>query len=256
MRSVLRLVPLVLLLTSAGASAQSARLSGVIVDPSGAVLPGVDVRAALTSGQTQTPNRAVTDGSGRYEFRLPPGQYALTTSLPGFASTEVTVTVADADVARNIELRVGSLQETITIVAGAAPPAAAPRRTAPVAAPTVAPSSPTSGARPGPPPPPPARTSPTPVRVGGSLKPPQKTLSVSPIYPPALAAQGVGGTVVLEATIGPDGHVRDIRSLRSPNEELTKAASDAMMQWEFTPTLLNGAPIAVIMTGTFSFITQ
>jgi TonB family protein len=235
------------------ASAQTVRLSGVIADPSGAVLPGVGVRAALSNGQ-ETPNTATTDRVGRYEFRLAPGTYTLSASLPGFASFESTVTLRDAEVDRKITLQVGTLQETITITPGAAAPTVrrAPPAAPQVAPPALAPSSPTSGAQPGPPPRP-APSSARPVRVGGSLKPPTKTANVSPVYPAALAAEKVSGTVLLEATIGADGHVGVVRTLRSSNDEFTSAAMDAIREWEFTPTLLNGSPVPVVMTATFLF---
>jgi TonB family protein len=255
MRRWLSLLTLLVCLTPLAAGAQTVRVSGKIVDPSGAVLPGVAVKAALAADPQTATNTATTDGSGRYELRLPPGAYVLKASLPGFADIERTVTVRDAEVTRDFSMKVGTLQETITIVAGEAPapPRAAARPTpqASTPTPTPAPSSPTSAAVPGPPPAP--RRSATPVRVGGNIKPPTKTRNVPPVYPEALAAEKIGGVVILEAVIGPDGHVREAKTLRSPNEELTRAASDAIRQWEFTPTLLNGAPIAVVMTATFNF---
>jgi protein TonB len=58
--------------------------------------------------------------------------------------------------------------------------------------------------------------------------------------------------VIIEATIGPDGRVQDTRLLRSI-PLLDQAAIDAVTQWEFTPTLLNGQPVPVIMTVTVQF---
>ena len=90
---------------------------------------------------------------------------------------------------------------------------------------------------PPPPPPPPA----APVRVGGNIKPPMKTKDVRPVYPPIAQSARVQGVVIIEATIGPDGKVQDARVLRSI-PLLDAAALDAVKQWEFTPTLLNGVP--------------
>jgi protein TonB len=56
----------------------------------------------------------------------------------------------------------------------------------------------------------------------------------------------------MEAIIGVDGTVRDVRVLRSI-PVLDQAATDAVRQWEYTPTLLNGVPVPVIMTVTVSF---
>src|SRR6185295_3761944 len=101
---------------------------------------------------------------------------------------------------------------------------------------------------PPPPPPPPA----APVRVGGNIKPPMKTKDVRPSYPPIAQSARVQGVVIIEATIGPNGKVQDARVLRSI-PLLDSAALDAVRQWEFTPTLLNGVPVPVIMTVTVQF---
>ena len=58
--------------------------------------------------------------------------------------------------------------------------------------------------------------------------------------------------VILEATIGPDGKVQDTRVLRSI-PLLDQAAIDAVSQWEYSPTLLNGTPVPIIMTVTVQF---
>jgi protein TonB len=99
-----------------------------------------------------------------------------------------------------------------------------------------------------PPPPPPA----APVRVGGNIKPPMKTKDQRPVYPPIAQSARVQGVVIIEATIGPNGKVQDARVLRSI-PLLDASALDAVKQWEFTPTLLNGVPVPVIMTVTVQF---
>jgi protein TonB len=62
----------------------------------------------------------------------------------------------------------------------------------------------------------------------------------------------VEGVVILEAIIGADGRVQEVRVLRS-KPLLDQAAIDAVRQWLFTPTLLNGVPVPVIMTVTVNF---
>jgi TonB family protein len=62
----------------------------------------------------------------------------------------------------------------------------------------------------------------------------------------------VQGVVLIEAVIGPTGHVDDARVLRSI-PLLDQAALDAVRQWEFTPSVLNGTPVPVIMTVTVQF---
>lgn len=91
------------------------------------------------------------------------------------------------------------------------------------------------------------------VRVGGAIAPPKKVHHVNPVYPEAAKAAGIGGVVVIEATIGADGTVIDTRVLRSVDPELDEAALAAVRQWRYQPTLLNGAPVPVIMTLTVNF---
>jgi protein TonB len=62
----------------------------------------------------------------------------------------------------------------------------------------------------------------------------------------------VQGVVVLEVTVGVDGTVVDVKVLRSI-PLLDAAALDAVKRWEFERTLMNGKPVAVIMTVTVQF---
>jgi TonB family protein len=91
-----------------------------------------------------------------------------------------------------------------------------------------------------------------PVRVGGDIKEPKKIKHVAPVYPDIAQASRVQGVVILELIIDPNGDVSDARVLRSI-ALLDQAALDAVMQWRFTPTLLNGNPVSVIMTVTVNF---
>ena len=100
-----------------------------------------------------------------------------------------------------------------------------------------------------PPPPPPP---PEPVRVGGNIQAPTKVTDVEPRYPPVAQAARVQGVVILEAVIGPDGRVTDVKVLRSV-PLLDEAAIEAVRQWTYTPTLLNGVAVPVIMTVTVNF---
>src|SRR5438034_10420485 len=106
-----------------------------------------------------------------------------------------------------------------------------------------------------PPPPPPPPPPPAPVRVGGNIKPPTKTRDVRPVYPSIAQSARVQGVVIIEATIGPDGRVQEAEGLRSI-PLLDAAALDAVKQWTYTPTLLNGTPVPVIMTVTVNFTLQ
>jgi protein TonB len=90
------------------------------------------------------------------------------------------------------------------------------------------------------------------LRVGGPIKPPKKIVDVKAVYPPEALQARVQGVTILELLIGADGKVKDAKILRSI-PMLDQAALDAVRQWEFTPTLLNGVPQNVIMTVTVNF---
>ncbi|HEY0872373.1 MAG TPA: M56 family metallopeptidase [Vicinamibacterales bacterium] len=90
------------------------------------------------------------------------------------------------------------------------------------------------------------------IRVGGNIKTPTKIKDVRPVYPELALAAKVAGMVVLEIRVGPDGNVEDARVLRSI-PLLDQAAIDAVMQWRFVPTRLNGQPVPVMMTVTVNF---
>ena len=90
------------------------------------------------------------------------------------------------------------------------------------------------------------------VRIGGQIKPPTKIKDVKPVYPAIAKSARVAGVVTIEATIGPDGTVIDAKVVRSI-PLLDQAALDAVRQWEYTPTLLNGVPVPVLVTVTINF---
>jgi protein TonB len=112
------------------------------------------------------------------------------------------------------------------------------------------------------PPPPPARPAALnetvtvlpgqPVRVGGQVRAPGQLRKVNPVYPQEAQDARVQGVVILETMIGNDGRVSNAKILRSI-PLLDQAALDAVRQWEYEPTLLNGAPVPVIMTVTVQF---
>jgi len=105
-------------------------------------------------------------------------------------------------------------------------------------------------APPAPPPPPKAPTAP--VRVGGKISEPRKTRNIAPQYPEMAKRARVQGTVILEATISPQGRVSEVKVLRGI-PMLDEAAMSAVRQWTYSPTLLNGVPVPVIMSVTVNF---
>jgi TonB family protein len=226
-------------LTSAVAAAHTgqalpAELSGTVYDPSGGVIPGVTLTLS-TSGQRsvsttggaltvtepqQSATQATTDSSGRFSFPgIAPGRYVLSASLPGFRQLREEFDLkAIVDWNRAVTLQVGTLRETISVSA---------TRTFAT----------------------PAASGPSPIRVGGNIRVPLKVRDVKPVYPESMRAEGREADVQLEATIGRDGSVSTVRVLSAQiHPDFAIAAVDAVRQWRFTPTLLNGQPIEVVMT--------
>jgi protein TonB len=93
------------------------------------------------------------------------------------------------------------------------------------------------------------------MRLSSGIKAPARIGYIAPLYPVLAQAARVEGDVVLEATIDASGVVRDVHILRSIRM-LDQAAADAVQQWRYTPTRLNGLPVPVIITVTVSFRLQ
>lgn len=218
-----------LLLVALPAAALRARqggpapLTGTIFDVTGAVVPGVKV-TVVTSQGTET---AVSNESGRFEFPvIAPGKYDLQVEQAGFRALRQSIVLRDArDWDRTVMLQVGDLMETISV-----------RESRVGAAPTP----PGAGVQP--------------MRVGGTIRPPRKVRDVKPIYPSTMREAGLTGVVPMEAVIGKDGSVLTVRVLSAQvHPDFAISAVDAVRQWRFSPTLLNGAPVEVTMTVTVRF---
>jgi TonB family protein len=215
-------------LAAAVASAQGAvgTFSGAVLDPMNRTLPNATL--VLTNVQTKAKHEVRSDENGRFEFaELPRGDYALEIKYPGFMALHGQVTIAGSNVQRQMNLEVGTLQETITVLAKPGEPEPAPEKPrAPV---------------------PPRANDCTATAHGGNLRPPLKLLDVRPVYPVHLANTDVGGTVLMQAVIAKDGTVKDVRVVGSAHPDLDASAVNAVRQWRFDSTLLNCMPIEVTM---------
>jgi periplasmic protein TonB len=101
-----------------------------------------------------------------------------------------------------------------------------------------------SGAAP-PPPPKPVQTGP--VRIGGNVMQAKAIDRIQPVYPAIARAAHVQGTVVLHAIIAKDGTVQQLQLVSGP-PLLVNSAMDAVRQWRYSPTELNGEPVEVDTT--------
>jgi TonB family protein len=89
-------------------------------------------------------------------------------------------------------------------------------------------------------------------RVGGDIRAPRKIRDAPPVYPADALNASVQGVVILEITIDATGSVSDEKALRSI-PLLDQAALEAVKQWQYEPTLLNGQPVPVVLTVTVNF---
>lgn len=104
-----------------------------------------------------------------------------------------------------------------------------------------------------PPVPPPAETTPKRITVGGSVQAARLIRQVTPVYPPLAKSARISGTVRLEAVIGPDGNVEQLRAV-SGHPLLTPAALNAVREWRYQPTLLNGRAVEVATVIDVNFV--
>jgi len=202
------------LLASAGLSA--ATIGGSLYDPSGAAVP--NAKALLYDPDTNTKFETSTSADGKFTFEaLPAGQYILRVQSPGFATLFREFNVkTDSKVYRGLTLALGKVQETVNVAAEGVPNVTL------------------------------AAHEPKPIRVGGSVAQSNLTTKVQPVYPKAAKTAGVQGTVSLEMVISKEGEPLDLRVLDSPSDDLTQSALEAVRQWRYKPTLLNGNPVEIV----------
>jgi len=97
-----------------------------------------------------------------------------------------------------------------------------------------------------------APVSSVPIKVGGTVQMAKLIRKVIPEYPPLAKAARISGVVHLIGTIGKDGTIRNLQ-LVGGHPILARAALEAVEQWVYEPTLLNGEPVEVIAPIEVSF---
>jgi len=204
---------------------RKALLGGDIYDPSGAAVPGAKV--LLVNEKTGEKWTDVSGATGNFHFeRATPGRYSLTVEKPGFAPYSMRI-FRMPRYPLEIVLEPGSVLESLIVTARA---------------PAVANSAPSVHGQ-----------MPERIRVGGLVEATKLLKRVVPAYPESAREKGLQGTVLLEGVISKQGVPLSLRVLESPDPSLAAAARDAVMQWRYEPTLLNGAPIEVVTTITVMF---
>lgn len=205
--------------------AQARTLSGTVYDPSGAVVPAAQIR--LASADTGYRDSATSGEDGKYEFPpLPPGTYQVEVLKPGFSVyTRRGLRVNDTDwVHHDVFLGLGAVNEELSVVARRDPSASAPPVPGPVR-----------------------------VRVGGNVQAAKLLRHVKPEYPENARKLGIEGTVFLQAVIRMDGAPGSVQVRSTPDPALAAAAVDAVRQWRYEATLLNGKAVEVVTAVTVNF---
>jgi protein TonB len=85
------------------------------------------------------------------------------------------------------------------------------------------------------------------LRVGGNVQQANLLRMVQPVYPPIAKTAHISGTVILHAIISKDGTIEQLEYVSGP-PLLMKNAMDAVHQWRYKPTMLNGEPVEVDTT--------
>jgi TonB family protein len=209
------------LLASAGLSA--ATIAGSLVDPSGATV--TNAKALLYNPDTAVKQETTTASDGKFAFdNLPAGQYILRIEKPGFAALFREFSVQpDSRVERGLTLKLGAVEEQVNVQAKGEAVA----------------STQSPGAKP--------------IRIGGAVQAANLIRKVQPVYPASAKAAGIQGAVLLDMVVSTDGVPEDIRVISSPSDDLTQSALDAVRQWRYQATHLNGMPVEIATEVTVNY---
>jgi TonB family protein len=192
----------------------------------------------------------VTNAAGTCQFEnIAPGSYNLTIKAQGFKTlvqNNIHLSAGEAHNAGRMLLELGAISQSVTVSAsrsaGAQPdpfiktlsPMTVLRQSA---APALAPVKQQAPALAG-----------GPIRVGGNIQAAKIVSQIKPVYPQIALQQNVGGTVRIEAVVTKEGTLSSVNVVGSSDPLLTQSALDAVKQWRYQPTLLNGEPVEVLTT--------
>ena len=209
----------------------SGKFSGTIKDVSGAGVSNATV--VLAGKQTKAVEMTTSDASGNFAFKsLPTGEYEMKVLKRGFDEYRAPLLLLQPgrDESQVVTLAIAAITDEVDVV---------PEGTVKPLTPTG-----TSGK--------PAR-----LRVGGEIEAAKRTNLIHPVYPESARAAGIQGTVILHAVIGMEGTPLSLRVMNHDiDPDLARAAVEAVNQWRYQPTLLNGNPIEIDTTIMVNFKLQ
>ena len=219
--------------------AQSGKMTGVIRDASQAVIPRarIDVQSSAGTADSKPMHEVVYSNEvGEWSLDIPDGVYDISVAVPGFAKHDHQGVKFESATARRFELtlNVGAIRQTVH-VQSELDPAQQKMLAEKLAAERAAMSNLAQGARP------------QRIRVGGNVQAANLIRKVTPAYPPTAKMDRVEGTVIMTAVIGKDGSILSLEQVNKlVDSRLAESAMEAVKQWMYKPTLLNGEPIEVI----------
>jgi TonB family protein len=208
-------------------------LSGVVSDPTGAVVAGATVQ--LSPGPVGDSYSTLTGPTGQWSlFNLPAGMYTLEVQVPGFRIFRRTITVSQGlSIRANATLMLGSATESVTVTAER------PKASAGVTPPSA------------------VQASSQPIRVSSGVQPAKLIRHVQPVFPKSARDQGIQGSVTFEAIIDKAGFITNTKlTVSQASPDLVQAALDALNQWQYIPARLNGEPVDVLTEITVNFALQ
>jgi TonB family protein len=210
------------------AQSLSGKTSGTIHDPSGSGVANATI--IMSNHEAKTIDMTTTDREGNFTFKpLPAGNYELQVLKPGFETYRLSQIALDAgrDFSRTFTLEVGAITEQVMVV--------------PENAAKPVPVETTSG-------------KPSRLSIGGNIQAAKIITKVQPVYPDSAKSAGVSGIVILHAVVGMNGKPLSLRVMNSQADpDLARSAVEAVSQWRYSATLLNGEPIEVDTTVMVNF---
>jgi TonB family protein len=204
----------------------SGGLAGVVQDPSGARVPNCEVRIRNLDHKNEEVGNV--NAAGEFGFaNVPAGRYAIEVRARGFAPGKTEVLVeAGRQNAVMVALNLGQISEAVK-VRGAKPANGSMTPPTPEAVPSA--------------------RAPQRIPVGGNVQPAKLLSKVDPTYPANLKQQGIAGTVMVRAIISKTGEpLNPVVINTTVHPGLAQAALDAVRQWRYQPTLLNGQPVEIV----------